>query len=178
MKSSQSAYLSNRILRINVGFLLSDGPGHSQDSRLDIPEPVKVADDVIVKAISGTLRLTRTKEGILVQSKLTITMDSECSRCLDTLQQALPVTIAELYMHPAPIASEFFVGQDAILDLAPLLRAEVLIQTSQAVLCRPDCKGLCPNCGVNRNHETCDCANQALDPRLATLKALLDKADQ
>jgi uncharacterized protein len=175
VKPTHNQYLSNRVLKINVGFLLSDGPGHSQDSRLDIPEPVRVADDLTINTIDGNLRLTRTKEGILVQSKLMIGVDAECSRCLDTFQHHLNIDVEELYMHPAPIASEFFVGQDAILDLAPLLRAEVLIQTSHPALCREDCKGLCPTCGINRNHETCDCETETIDPRFAALKALLDK---
>jgi uncharacterized protein len=37
-------------------------------------------------------------------------------------------------------------------------------------LCREDCKGLCPQCGTNLNTETCDCAQEWEDPRLAALK--------
>lgn len=177
MKPTHNQHLTNRVLKINVGFLLSDGPGHSQDSRLDIPEPVRVAEDLVINRIHGTLRLTRTKEGILVQSKLTMGVDAECSRCLDTFERDLNVEVEELYMHPAPLASEFYVGADAILDLAPLLRAEALIQMSHPALCREDCKGLCPTCGANRNYETCDCETDTIDPRFAALKALLDKKD-
>jgi uncharacterized protein len=174
VKSTHEHYLSNRVLKINVGFLLSDGPGNSQDSRLDIPAAVRVADDLIVNSINGTLRLTRTKEGILVQSRLQVGITAECSRCLDPLEREVDLEMEELYMHPAPVASEFFVGADAILDLAPLLRAETLIAASQRVLCQADCKGLCPVCGTNRNHETCDCETDHIDPRLASLRALLD----
>lgn len=171
--------MSNRVLKINVGFLLSDGPGNSQDSRLDIPSAVRVADDLIVNHINGTLRLTRTKEGILVQSRLNAGITAECSRCLDPVEREVALEMEELYMHPAPVASEFFVGQDAILDLAPLLRAEVLIASAGRVLCQDDCKGLCPVCGVNRNHESCDCDTDRIDPRLASLRALLDsQADE
>lgn len=179
MKPSHPHYLSQRALKVNVGFLLSAGPGHSQDSRLDSDSPIQIADDLVVNNIEGTLRLTRTKEGILVQSHLQVGVDAECSRCLDVVQVQVPVDVEELYMHPAPIAgNEFFVGADAILDLAPLLRAEVLIQTSQRVLCRPDCKGLCPTCGANRNQESCDCENNRVDPRFAGLRALLDSSGE
>lgn len=174
MKSTHEHYLSNRVLKTNVGFLLSDGPGNSQDSRLDIPAAVRVADDLIVNYINGTLRLTRTKEGILVQSHLQVGITAECSRCLDPVEREVDLDMEELYMHPAPVASEFFVGADAILDLAPLLRAETLIAATGRALCQVDCKGLCPVCGVNRNHETCDCDTDRIDPRLASLRALLD----
>jgi len=177
--TSHPHYLSQRALKVNVGFLISAGPGHSQDSRLDSDSPLRVADDLIVNDIHGTLRLTRTKEGILVQSHLQAGVDAECSRCLDMVQIEVPVDVEELYVHPTPIVgNEFYVGADAILDLAPLLRAEILIQTSQRVLCQPDCKGLCPTCGVNRNHETCDCEANRIDPRFAGLRALLDSSGE
>lgn len=175
MKTPPKQYLSNRVLRTNVGFLLSAPSGTYQDSRLDIPSAVRVDDDLLVDAIHGTLRLTRSKEGILVQAHLTIAVDNECSRCLDTVPQTVIVDVEELFAHPASGISEFGVGADAILDLAPLLRAEVLIEMSHRILCREDCQGLCPTCGANRNREACKCALDDIDPRLAVLKKLLTK---
>lgn len=174
VKTNTGSYLSNRVLKINVGFLLSAGPGNSHDSRFDIPEPVRVADDLLVNSINGTLRLTRTHEGILVQSQLYVGVESECSRCLDVIQHDIELTMEELYNYPTRANSEFFVGADAILDLAPLLRAEVLIETGHRFLCREECKGLCPDCGTNLNYETCDCADKRIDPRLSKLRELLD----
>ncbi|MAU10153.1 MAG: hypothetical protein CL607_10050 [Anaerolineaceae bacterium] len=178
MKTNNTSALNKRVLKINVGFLLSDGPGHSHDSRLDIAEPIKVADDLLINKIDGKLRLSRMKEGILVQADLTVVVDTQCNRCLDTFEQELNIQLEELYAYPRPIGqSEFYVGADTMLDLAPLLRAEVLIQMSHKTLCRPDCKGLCPTCGVNLNNEQCDCDHEYIDPRLADLKKLLDSSD-
>lgn len=174
MKTTAGGYLSNRVLKTNVGFLLSAGPGNSHDSRLDIPEPVRVAEDLFVNTISGTLRLTRTHEGILVQSHLSVGVESECSRCLDAVQRDIELNMEELYNYPTRANSEFFVGADAILDLAPLLRAEVLIEAEHRFLCREECKGLCPDCGINLNYETCDCADKRIDPRFSKLRELLD----
>jgi uncharacterized protein len=36
-------------------------------------------------------------------------------------------------------------------------------------ICSPDCRGLCPSCGANRNTDPCDCADEPIDPRLAPL---------
>lgn len=175
MKTPPKQYLSHRVLRTNVGFLLSAPSGTHQDSRMDIPSPVRVSDDLVVNAISGTLRMTRSKEGILVQAQLTITVDNECSRCLDNIAQQVTVEVEELFAHPVSSISEFSVGADAILDLAPLLRAEVLIEMSHRVLCQQACQGLCPTCGANRNRERCECEQEIIDPRLAILKNLLAK---
>jgi uncharacterized protein len=85
------------------------------------------------------------------------------------------VNVEELFAYPASNISEFSVGADANLDLAPLLRAEVLIEMSHRVFCREDCRGLCLTCGANLNRETCSCAQEEIDPRLAVLKKLLTK---
>jgi uncharacterized protein len=140
---------------------------------MDIPTPVKLDDDLIVNAIAGTLRLTRSKEGILVQAQLTINVNNECSRCADTVVQDVEVEIEELFASPPSSISEFSVGADGNLDLAPLLRAETLIEMSHRILCREDCKGLCATCGANHNYETCTCEQDKIDPRFAALKKLL-----
>lgn len=175
MKTPGRHYLSNRVFKVNVGFLLSDSSGTRQDSRLDIPTPVQLSDDLIVDAMRGALRLTRSKEGILVQATLEIDVQNECSRCLDPVSQTVDVEIEELFAHPPSQITEFSVGADAVLDLAPLLRAETLIEMAHKVLCQDECKGLCPVCGINLNRETCTCETTTIDPRLAKLKELLDK---
>jgi uncharacterized protein len=175
MKTPPKQFLSSRVLKTNVGFLLSAPSGTHQDSRLDIPEAVRVDEDLFINAVSGPLRMTRSKEGILVQAALTVSVDNECSRCLDTVTQTVEVEIEELFAYPASDISEFSVGGDANLDLAPLLRAEVLIEMSHRILCREDCRGLCPTCGANRNRDECNCAQDEIDPRLAVLKKLLTK---
>jgi uncharacterized protein len=166
-------YLHNRVLKLNVGYLMSDGPAHSQNSMLDIPA-VKSGDDLILDYVRGPLRLSRTKEGILVQAKLHIGIQDECNRCLDPVSRDMEIEVEELYASHRMPDAEFFVGEDGILDLAPLLRAEVIIDSSHRVLCRPNCKGLCPECGANLNEGDCGCRDQDIDPRLAVLKKLLE----
>jgi uncharacterized protein len=169
----QKGYVSNRVLKINVGFLLSGGPGHSHDSVFDVPS-VRVSDDLTLDYVCGPIRLSRTAEGILVQGQLQVGIEEECYRCLEPVTVNVTVDVEELFAYPSPTVAEFSLHDDGILDLAPLLRAEVLIESSRGVLCRPDCKGLCPDCGVNWNHSTCTCAEERIDPRLIELKHLLD----
>ena len=57
-------------MKLNVGFLLSAGPGHIHDTAFDVPA-IRVADDVDLAYMRGTLRLSRTKEGILVKERST-----------------------------------------------------------------------------------------------------------
>jgi uncharacterized protein len=172
VKQLNNGYLSNRVLKINVGFLLSDGPGHHHDSVLDFPA-VRVAEDLTVNYVRGPIRLSRTTEGILVQGKLDVGVDDECHRCLEAVTLNVTVEIEELFAYPPSASAEFSLHDDGILDLSPLMRAEVLLTAAQGVLCRPDCMGLCPECGTNWNIESCTCADEQIDPRFAALKDLL-----
>ncbi len=174
MKQYTNGYVSNRVLKLNVGFVLSAGPSYAHETSFDVP-PVRVSDDVDLSYIRGDLRLSRTKEGVLVQGELHVGLEGECYRCLDPIAQDLTITIEELYTYPASVAGEFSIGEDAILDLAPLVRAEALIADTWGGLCKPDCKGLCPECGANLNHESNHAHEAEIDPRMAKLKQLLDR---
>jgi len=173
MNETPTNYVSSRVLKLNVGFLLADGPAHSHDSVLDFPR-VRVSDDLTLEYVRGPLRLSRTKEGVLVQAQLEAGIDDECCRCLEPVHRVVHVELEELYGYHSEMQAEFTIGEDANLDLGPLLRDEVLIVTSSRTVCMDDCKGLCPECGANLNRTTCDCHLEILDPRMAVLKKLLD----
>ena len=64
------------------------------------------------------------------------------------------------------------------IDLAQVAREQLYLAVPMKPLCQPDCQGLCPHCGINRNLGTCTCENRWEDPRLAGLKSLLKDADQ
>lgn len=175
MKQYDNGFVSNRVLRQNVGFLLNGSAGASHIITFDIPA-VRVADDVDLAYVRGDLRLSRTKEGILVQGELHVGIESECYRCVTPIERDHVVDIEELYSPEGAGISEFSIGEDGILDLAPLLRAEAIIVDAIRSLCRPDCKGLCPECGVNLNEAEEDhWHDDQIDPRLAKLKQLLNK---
>lgn len=171
MKQIASGYVSNRVLKLNVGFVLAHGPGYTHETAFDVPA-VKVADDVDLTFLRGSLRLSRASEGVLVQGALILGVEDECYRCLEPVQREIKLDIEELFAYPPSTIAEFSIGEDAMLDLAPLLRDEVLIADTYGVLCRPDCKGLCPACGTNLNDGPHQCA-EAIDPRLAKLRELL-----
>jgi uncharacterized protein len=58
------------------------------------------------------------------------------------------------------------------LQLEDVLREQVLLALPARTLCQPDCKGLCPVCGHNRNEVSCDCVSRQPDPRWAGLAGL------
>ena len=85
MKQLENGFVPNRVLKINVGFLITGGPGASSDSGLDLP-PVRVAEDLDVYYVRGPIRLSRTHEGVLVQAELRLGVEDECGRCFDPVR--------------------------------------------------------------------------------------------
>jgi uncharacterized protein len=67
----------------------------------------------------------------------------------------------------------YAVSEDGELDVAPLIRELAWLAIPMKHLCDPECKGLCPQCGVNLNEEPCQCEEIRIDPRLAPLRELL-----
>ena len=59
-----------------------------------------------------------------------------------------------------------------LLDTEPILREQLELNVPMSVLCQPECAGLCPHCGANRNQEPMCCQGQDIDPRWQALKDL------
>ena len=66
----------------------------------------------------------------------------------------------------------FYSGDSFDMDAAA--EDAVVLNMDMRILCREDCKGLCPQCGKNLNEGPCGCS-KPIDPRLEKLKALLQK---
>ena len=58
------------------------------------------------------------------------------------------------------------------IDLAPLIKEQVMLALPTRPLCHENCRGLCGNCGVDLNQETCACSSSATDPRMAIFRTL------
>jgi DUF177 domain-containing protein len=67
---------------------------------------------------------------------------------------------------------EFSLYEGEEIDLSPLIREQLLLSLPTRPLCREDCRGLCPHCGINLNRGTCGCKEERLDPRFAALRSL------
>jgi uncharacterized protein len=175
VNENHSGYINSRVLKLQVGFLLAEGKATSRETEFDIPSTIRVADDMMLNYLRGTLRLSRTSRGILIQGELKTSLQAECNRCLDTIDIELDLPIEEIFVYPPEPDADYTVADDGILDLAPLVREETILQTPINVLCKPDCAGLCPECGKNLNLGPCDCNVDEIDPRLSALKELKDK---
>jgi uncharacterized protein len=169
--------LNNRHhLRLNVGFLIHQSVGYSRNFDYDLPS-VRVDSGLDVTDFQGNLQLTRTHQGLLAQGKMQASTQLDCVRCIQPYNQLLQISIETLFVYPSSKATDplLSIPETGILDLGPLLREYLLLAIPIQPLCSPDCKGLCPICGINRNLYHCDHPLTEVDPRLEILKTLLPK---
>jgi uncharacterized protein len=120
---------------------------------------------------------------VRVVGRLTTRLELACSRCLDPFEIPVDAQFDALFLPAASnmgddeqqVADEdlgvsFY--KDDTLDLGELMREQFYLALPMKPLCRPDCQGLCPVCGINRNRETCSCQTAWTDPRFDALKRL------
>jgi uncharacterized protein len=172
---------SRAVLSYNVASLLRSAPGTSRTYPVDI-EALPIADDVSLAApIEGEVRLARTGRSILATVELSTAIDSHCTRCLRHVVEPISVRIEEEALPSIDIESgrpldrtdepdALRLDQNHELDLAQPVREAISLAEPITVLCRPDCRGLCPACGVDVNEDPAhEHAEESTDPRLAAL---------
>jgi len=135
-------------------------------------------------AARGRTELLRNTLGeIRIRGHIKAQMEGACDRCLEpavveidsdfdlfyrpVLQTA---NHAEIHLEEGEIDLAFYEGDG--VELAEALREHILLSLPMQLFCRPDCKGLCPYCGANRNLGDCGCRPPFRDPRWASLKDL------
>jgi uncharacterized protein len=162
-------------LRLNVGFVVAQSAGFSRDIPLEIPQ-IRLPPDLQLNLLVGVVRVTRTPQGILLQADLHAQTELECVRCLTGFVQTLNINFTELYAFSQRYVTDsgLLMPETGIIDLHPVLREYAMLEIPISPLCKPNCKGLCPICGNNLNESTCSHEDDPGDPRLASLKALLD----
>lgn len=177
------------MLAFNVAQLLKEGTGATRRRELsgellhideNNPGPVEV---------QGQVLLIVTPEGVLAMGRAELTLVQACPRCLELTETRVAIEIEETFYptidlltgRPLPPEHddepELLIDERHILDLTEVLKQHAVALALKGAYCRPDCKGLCPVCGANRNLEPCTCELQQVDPRLAILAQLLGPSD-
>jgi uncharacterized protein len=161
------------LLRLNVGFIVHQTIGYSRDFDFNTPE-IFVETDLKLADLQGIVRVSRTPQGLLVQVKMNANTQAECVRCLENFAQPLQVDFSELFAFDKRHVSEsgLILPENGYLNLAPLLREYMLLEVPINPLCRPDCQGLCPECGGNLNLKDCGHSQPPADPRWGALQSL------
>jgi uncharacterized protein len=142
------------------------------DSEVRLVEPAEV---------SGRVRREGTE--VALNGQLQARLEVVCGRCLEPVELRISADFSERFVRTVRWAAEeqhelrpedlnisVFDGEG--LELDDLVREELLLAVPVNVLCRDDCKGLCPSCGIDRNLSKCQCETEEIDSRWQKLKEL------
>ncbi|MDD5711815.1 MAG: DUF177 domain-containing protein [Smithellaceae bacterium] len=135
-----------------------------------------------ISAAEITCRLQRVRETVYVEGEIKAELSAACGRCLEEIKLPLAgsfrytlIPAPKEYAEESELSAEdmdsLYYEEEAV-DLDPIIVEQVILQIPMKILCREDCKGLCPQCGANLNKGKCSCPEKPVDERLAVLKNL------
>jgi uncharacterized protein len=162
--------LAVRKLRIRRSYAPGSIDYHSAEIKQ--AEPLEVT--ATAELLDGQIRIT---------GQLETKIELVCARCLETVIEEVNRAFDLFYR---PVTKDLKPKEDRLKDddteigffdgeglfLADVLKEQVLLALPLKVICRSDCRGLCPSCGANLNHEECRCETHATDPSMAPLARL------
>jgi len=142
----------------------------------------------IVAPVKLTARVSKDAQKVRLAGRVQTTLETDCGRCLEPFTVPVDAKLDLMFLPETgdgavQVAGEKEVREedtgvsfykDETIDLGEVMRDEFFLVLPMKPLCKDDCKGLCPICGVNWNRDVCTCKEEWVDPRLAPLKKFLD----
>lgn len=160
---------------------------------VETPEAFPVLAEMVDKGaceflapISVTLRALMFGEMFEVDGDINTSVRLACGRCLQKFETSLNSRFSLTYRHRESDTKEedskqaeleltvedmgliYYQGEE--IDLTNEIQEQVVMAFPLRALCRPDCKGLCPDCGSDLNDGDCGCDKNALTGKFAVLK--------
>lgn len=171
-------------MRINVKEIIGGRRLSRLRTELDISD--RMADNPsarVTTPLVATVDAEGDGEFALVSGQLSCGMELVCSRCLKAFPHAFAADFEERFVLAEGSGGETDHADDRmiheaesdVIDLDPYLIENVLVSVPAFPLCGEDCRGLCPECGANRNEQDCECRRERIDPRLLGLKDWFDQ---
>jgi len=147
-------------------------------------EPADLAlPEGFLAPITADVIVDKDTRQIYVRAKLSASSEFICDRCLEPLESTLPSELSLVFVYDEMETGKFTEDEVRIIahetpyiDLTEDARQAVLLSVPLKLLCREDCKGLCPHCGVNWNTNDCTCTTTDegnTDTRWENLKNIL-----
>ena len=143
--------------------------------------PSKIGlDERFTSVVKVKVRLDKSLRQILLQAKMQAEGAFVCDRCLDNFIWQLDRKYSMVYIQGDRSTLDLKKEEEIqvlsadtnYIDLDEDVRQYILLAVPQKLLCREDCLGICPTCGVNRNNESCSCDAHVTDSRWDALRKL------
>lgn len=160
--------------RVNVGFIIHEEIGYNHDFPFGF-DKVILGEDLEMRNLEGVVNVGKTPQGLVVQVDFSGELTLNCVRCLQDFEHTLEWTFTELYAFDRRSETEsgLLLPEDAQINFEEILREYALLEIPISPICKPDCKGLCVECGQNLNEKDCGHRPEEPDSPFAKLKDLL-----
>jgi uncharacterized protein len=115
-----------------------------------------------------------------VEGHVELEFKAICDRCLSEVSVPLVLDFEEMVTSPDTVHTEeseeddFDIMEGYQLNVEAFVYNEILVNWPMKILCRPDCKGVCPVCGKNLNDGECGCDTFVPDPRMAVIQDIFN----
>jgi uncharacterized protein len=158
-------------MKLDIGAVMQE-PGAGLDFSfekilLDLSDPERGLEFIGPVRFTGRIRHTGRQAELQLHGHLSVRMQADCTRCLAPIDRVVETDVDVIFAADM----ERFAGADEeeelepadypltlpILSLDEVARDAVLLAVPMRLLCKEDCKGVCPTCGVNRNEADCTC---------------------
>ena len=139
--------------------LRSPGQQYAFQARVELPEMEIFSDNVRFEDARAEGEFLATEDGrVSVRATARATVLAHCSRCLEEVSTPVEAEIDAVYSRvPDPEDPDLYGFEGFALDLTDAVKDALVLELPMRFICKPDCKGLCPVCGVNRNKVACTC---------------------
>jgi uncharacterized protein len=140
-------------------------------------------DAVLAGPVTFAGETEKVHERVHVRGHVAAEAEIACFRCLQPVRRSLDIDFDDVFVgeESGPTEAEIAlaiedlniaIAEGGTIDLADVAREQLLLALSDQVLCKEDCRGLCPKCGANRNLLDCKCIEKEIDPRWSALRDL------
>ncbi len=112
----------------------------------------------LLEPVTGQFILSNLGIGYQFSGSFGAKVSQPCVRCLDSVVEDVEFDVNETYLldgHDDPDQEDVFSLESDVLDVSDVVRQHLLIEVNEFPLCKEDCRGLCPECGVNLNLSVC-----------------------
>ena len=167
------------MIKVNVAEIKKNLVGTKQLSYEATPAELGISPEEV--RVEGTVKftgtITNTGDVLLLQGKVQALVNRICGRCLQEFSRTSTAEVLERYY---PVGKEEetadgFAYSGDLVDIGPAIRECLVLAEPLKVLCKEDCKGLCPKCGTNLNLHSCNCDRTHYNPKFSALQKLLQK---
>ncbi len=125
-----------------------------------LPDNILPYPDAQLEKVTVDFSVVFTNPNVSVVGKVVCFISGSCDRCLEKVSKQFDLPFEQTFFKDQAEDGEGYCYSGSKLDATKAVQDEIVLSLPTLLLCKEDCKGLCPKCGANRNTTDCGCNTQ------------------